>query len=351
MKLSELLDRESIGSVNDKTNISIDILLKLVDGDFEEISRVRALGFVSILKREYDIELEDLEKSIKNYFIENNIEEDTKVIVTVDRKEGDSGLFKWIIIVALLGGLWYLYSSGKLGGNLSNEDSTEHILKDSDILESNATEDNAKKSVIIKKDANKTEVEIQTLETKSVIEERTPKESEVNISKSDSDNRTANDTTKIENNISDKVESIAKKKQEQEKKRESADIENILDENIQETTSDTSRNTLKKTPINEDDIAEIIYNIAVHPRVNLWFGFINIDTKERKEFMTTETTTIDVGEQRWILMTGHGRVTVSSDNDTLKINDRKKHYFYIDSSTMKEITRKEFKKFNGGRGW
>jgi len=43
MKLNELLDRESITSVSDRTNISIDILLKLVDGDFEDARRLAPL--------------------------------------------------------------------------------------------------------------------------------------------------------------------------------------------------------------------------------------------------------------------------------------------------------------------
>ena len=45
MKLSELLEKEGFASVNEKTNISIDNLLKLVDNDFEGLTRVKAMGF------------------------------------------------------------------------------------------------------------------------------------------------------------------------------------------------------------------------------------------------------------------------------------------------------------------
>jgi hypothetical protein len=351
MKLNELLDRESITSVSDRTNISIDILLKLVDGDFEELSRVRALGFVSILKREYEIEFDELEKSIKEHFKESIIEDNNKsVLVTVDKKDGDTSYFKWIIIVALLGGLWHLYNSGQLGGNLSNNTNKENRLEDSEILKSTTTENDAKESVIVTKNKNKTEVKIETATSNKdiIIEDKTINKDELNKSREIELNKT------IESNISNREKTIVEQKEENiDINDSSAEIEEILDENIEESTNETiKKNKLSiNTPVNDEDIVDIIYNVTVNPRVNLWFGFINIDTKERKEFMTTQSTAIDVGEQRWILMTGHGRVTVASDSKTLKIDDRVKHYFYIDSSEMREIKRKEFKSLNDGRGW
>jgi len=343
MKLNELLDREGFASVNDRTNISIDILLRLVDGDFEELSRVRALGFSSILKREYNIELDELDNAIKEYFKETTMDSHESVIVAVDRKEGDSSLLKWIIILSLLGGLWYLYSSGKLGGNLSNDNTKDNVLNDSEILKSSISKGNTHHNVIIKKDANRTKVEIKTGNI-------TIQESESNSSVKSESNKTAKDGEhKVKNSVKDK-----EKKENKELNVSSADIENSLDETIKEGSSEdisSATDASKKTPVNDEDIAEIIYTVTVNPRVNLWFGFINIDTKERKEFMTTASTAIDVGEQRWILMTGHGRVTVASGTKTLEINDRVKHYFYMDSSEIREINRSEFKKYNGGKGW
>ena len=343
MKFNEFLDKEGLVSVSDKTNISIEILLKLIDNDFEEITRVRALGFLSILRREYNIELSDLDDSIKKYFEEESHDDDSKPVLTPnkDRKEKDSGFFKWLIIFALLGGLWYLYSGGKLGGNLSNNTTKENLLNDSDILKSTTTDNNAKYSVIIKEDENKTEVEITTLKGNLTIEDTIVEKSEVNISIEVESNKT------VESNES-------KIKEHEDINNSSADIENSLDENIQETieaTEDSVEISEDSVIVDDDEIAEIIYNVTVNPRVNLWFGFINIDTKERKEFMTTDSTSMDVGEQRWILMTGHGRLSVSSGSRTHELSDRIKHYFYIDSSEIKEITRKEFKKYNGGRGW
>jgi hypothetical protein len=338
MKLNELLEKEGFASVNERTNISIDNLLKLVDNDFEGLTRVKAIGFLSILKREYEIELDDLKSGIKEYFESHPIEDDEVVLVTVDRTKEERGFIKWIIVFALLGGLWYLYNSDKLGGNLSHTENKENELNDSEILHSGII----KESVIINKD------ETKIVKTTPAIEDNISQKSEINST-------TESIETKSEENSSDEPKSLE----------ESEDIdsdidksvEEALNENKSETTDEVikveeeSIETVEDTLVNNDEKAEIIYNVTVNPRVNLWFGFINLDTKARKEFITTESTPIDVGEQRWVLVTGHGRLSVASELTTLKVNDSAKHYFYIDSNEIREIDRAEFKTLNDGRGW
>jgi len=355
MKLSELLDKESLASVHDRTNISIEILLKLLDNDFEELTRVRSLGFVSILKREYDVELKELESAIKEYFKEHIIDDSTPVLVTVDRGKGENGFLKWFIIIALLGGLWYLYSSGQLDGNLSNTYVKESTLNDSEALEHSVNKDNNQDSVIVTKDENSTRVEIQTEETPPIVEENITQNSELNSS----ENKIENNSTKKEKESKKKEpkekesKEIESKKESKDKDNSSDDIEKSLDESIKEAvkTEEKSAEITDNTIVDEDDIAKIIYNVTVNPRVNLWFGYINIETQRHKEHMTTKSTSIDVGEQKLILMTGHGRLSLSSDIGTVEVNDKRKHYFYIDSSKIKEIDRAEFKSLNGGKGW
>jgi hypothetical protein len=348
MKLSELLEKEGLASVNEKTNISIDNLLKLVDNDFEGLTRVKAMGFLSILKREYEMELDDLKSGIKEYFELHPTDDGEAVLVTIDRAKEESNIIKWLIVLALLGGLWYLYNSNKLGGNLSHTENKENELNDSEILRSGII----KESLVVKEDENKTEVEIQTVKT-------TPIKNELNSTIEVESNQTIKSTeTNTEKNSSSKSESLKEDKKSKEIENDiDKNVEEVLNENESETTDEVVKideentKSVDNTIVNDDEKAEIIYNITVNPRVNLWFGFINLDTKARKEFITTESTPIDVGEQRWLLITGHGRLSVASELTTLKVNDSAKHYFYIDSSEIREINRTEFKTLNNGRGW
>jgi len=107
----------------------------------------------------------------------------------------------------------------------------------------------------------------------------------------------------------------------------------------------------KGPTIEEEETVDIIYSITVKPRLNLWFGFINLNTNEKREYTTPNSTTLNINEQRWLLITGHGRVTIITDSETLRISDKRKHFFYIDNTGVREIDYAEFKELNGGRGW
>jgi len=67
--------------------------------------------------------------------------------------------------------------------------------------------------------------------------------------------------------------------------------------------------------------------------------------------MKKVSTPFNINNSRWLLVTGHGFLDIVSDSQTLEIADNKKHYFYIDSSEMREISRQEFRELNGRRGW
>ncbi|NOZ91242.1 MAG: hypothetical protein GXO60_08175, partial [Epsilonproteobacteria bacterium] len=50
MQLNELIEKEGLEAVSEKTNISLDNLNRLLNEDFEGLNRVKALGFLSILQ-------------------------------------------------------------------------------------------------------------------------------------------------------------------------------------------------------------------------------------------------------------------------------------------------------------
>ena len=127
MDLNELIEKEGLETVSEKTNISIFNLNKLANEDFRDLNRVKALGFLHILKREYDIDTDKLEQSIKSYFEANPQVSDEPLIATKKntkkkQKFAIRGLEKWIFGAILIGALWYLYSSGKLKDMVSGGD-------------------------------------------------------------------------------------------------------------------------------------------------------------------------------------------------------------------------------------
>lgn len=338
MNLNELIKSEGLDVVSEKTNISENNLKKLVDLNFEGLNRVKALGFLSILRREYGIELDTIEDSIKSYFVEHTPDDSEPILVSVDKENDNPGFLKWIILFAFLGGVWYLYSVGKLDKLLTkNTDNQETNLTDTEELKSNTnnvSEDNAQKSIIIKKEDNKTKVEINTAQI-------------------------TRDENKIESNtsIKDSVKIVAQIPKDKDGKKEKNETLIISkDAGVEEpkkVVAEVIDSDSTNTEVDESaDINKTITNVTINPtRGMLWYGFINIDTRKKKEFMKDKSTPFDLKGGKWILTTGHGFLDVVSDVKTLSIADRKRHYFYIDGKEIKEITRKEFRKFNHGRIW
>ncbi len=325
MKLKELIEIEGLESISEKTNISIYNLNSLAHRDLKELNRVKALGFVQILKREYNIDVSDLESDVRAYFEEKSSLEsdDEPILVSPDKLKPKTSFPKWIILLFAVGGLWYFYNSGKLDELLSSNTDKNNMLTDTDALNTtaNISEDIAKKSIVIKKDKNSTtEIEIKTLATKD------------------------NNSTIIDINGTKSIKVLADiPKGKNSKRDENGTIIVNADAGVEEPTTSTP------TPdVNATDIKTITINPT---RGILWYGFIDIKKRKHKEFMTKKSTPFDLKGKKWLLTTGHGYLDIVSDVKTLELADRKRHYFYIDSKEIKEITRKEFRRLNHGRNW
>jgi len=332
MLFNEIIEKDGVEDVASKTNISEVNLEYLLEENFEKLNRVRALGFLLILEREYkEIDVSELREKIKAYYEENGPADDKVVMVAMDSVEGSSfSFFKLFIILALLGGGYYLYSEGKLNSLIQKIDDKKDFFDDKKALESNVSDANADKVVVGK--SNKESVTIETPVA--------PKVETIVLNDKTLDNK------KEEKKEVEAVLHIA------EAEEANKSVESVVKEVSKEFLQHEEKIT---TEIKEDDVVNAnttINTITINPtRGMLWFGFINLENKKRREFMKKVSTPFNINNSRWLLVTGHGFLDIVSDSQTLEIADNKKHYFYIDSSEMREVSREEFRELNGRRGW
>ena len=357
MQLNEIIEKEGIIRVSSKTNISTDILTNIVDENFEKLTRVKALGFLLILEREYkDIDVSGIRERVKLYFEAHKPLDEKVVVISHESQNSGFSFFKWFMILALIGGGWYFYSNGKLDTLLKNV-KEEDFFDDKKALESNVTLEDAKKIAILNRDMQS--VKADTLEApivkesipltndekvvELVIEEPkkeivTPKETIAAVEKAETIEEeakpveeTKTPTVKI---LEEKVKVAVKKINVPTKTEENL---NLNDDNI--ISDDTALSNSFET-------------ITINPtRGMLWYGFINIDTKVKKEFMKKVSTPFELQSGRWLLVTGHGFVDIVSATSTVEVADSNKHYFYIDSTEIREISKAEFREMNGRHGW
>ena len=333
MQLSELIEQEDIKKISLKTTISQDNLNFLISEDFEKLSRVKALGFLVILEREYkELEVTELRENVKLYFENNKPDHDNVIIVSEvsSTKEGFS-FFKWFVILGILFGGWYLYTQGELDSILENITSKKDVYGDGKALENNTSTEEAEK-VFVTEDTHEPVSIVAPVVAKIDLEVESEKEENRTIEK-------FSESLTVEESV---AKELAK-----------ADIAKV--EEVQHLSTQEIVTEVKETKVTEEkEVVPVtaISTITVNPtRGMLWFGFINVDTKKKKEFMKQVSTPFDIKDGRWILVTGHGFVDVVSELETIEVSDRNKHYFYIDSTELKEISQKEFRDLNGGRGW
>ena len=332
MLFSELIEQEGLESVVSKTNISGENLNRLLHEEFDQLNRVKALGFLLILEREYkDIDVSQLRQNIKLYYEDNAPADDKVVMIPASSTTGGSfSFFKLFIILSILGGGYYFYSRGELDPLVNQVEDKKEFFDDNKALESNATKEDAQKVVVGKPEPES--IRIQT--------PIAPKMETVTLNKNDSNatkrDKLSSQATKTSSNVkTDKsVASV---------------VQEVSNDFLAKEANKTIVETQKST---ETTDVTPITTVTINPtRGMLWYGFINLETKKRREFMKKVSTPFNIDNGTWLLVTGHGYVDVVSEAKTIENADNKKHYFLIDSTDIKEISKKEFRKLNGHRGW
>ncbi len=126
MQLNELLDKHSIKEISVKTNISASNLQILIDNEFNRLQKVKTLGFISILEREYSLDLTELKEEALTFYL--NHPEGVKSIAFSGEsieEEGTSKLLLFFILFLLGYASWYFFTQfdkKKLSGLLPFND-------------------------------------------------------------------------------------------------------------------------------------------------------------------------------------------------------------------------------------
>ena len=91
MQLNEILEEHTIKSISQKTKISEDNLENLLAANFDALKKIKTLGFISILEREYKADLSALrEEALAHYSQEKGEHGFTVVFPTEEEKNQNS---------------------------------------------------------------------------------------------------------------------------------------------------------------------------------------------------------------------------------------------------------------------
>ena len=110
MQLNEILEENTVKAISAKTNIAEDNIDALVASDFEKINRVKAMGFISIIEREYHADLSAVREEAIVYY--EGLKEDESITIGLLQpveKKGKSKLFMFIVFIMIGFAIWYAF--------------------------------------------------------------------------------------------------------------------------------------------------------------------------------------------------------------------------------------------------
>lgn len=137
-------------------------------------------------------------------------------------------------------------------------------------------------------------------------------------------------------------------------------------ESVEETNSseelngtliaDANTTTLEENlTLNEEIVEEEeqpLPSITLLPKQKIWVGVIYLDDKKNRKHSYMSKKPIEINaSKRAIIVTGFGVMDIKIGEELKEYRGRGKLYFYSEEGLIDEITRKEFKGYNGGRGW
>jgi len=132
MQLNEIIEENTLPTISRKTRISVQNLEALLAKDWSRLKKVQALGFISILEREYHADLSGLRQECRAYFEAHSPAEDEGVSLAASagasietgRQKPSKALLVFVILLAAVAG-WVLFVSPDESAAESNGSSIE----------------------------------------------------------------------------------------------------------------------------------------------------------------------------------------------------------------------------------
>ena len=148
MQLNDILEENSVKAISDKTKISEENIEYIIASEFDALTKIKTLGFISILEREYKADLGPSREKAEEYYGQSRTTAHLFPIgqPVMDEYRGKSkGLIIFILI--LLGvSSWYFFTQfDKKNLNelipFMDEQTIENFMGSDEVQEDNSTQD------------------------------------------------------------------------------------------------------------------------------------------------------------------------------------------------------------------
>ena len=310
MQLNDLVEEFGLDAISEKTNISPKNIELLLRKEFDELKRVKALGFISILEREYDAKFKELKEEALEYY-DRHSEDAGMILSEPEVKEGRSRTkFLPIMILTILAFLvyagWYLYTQsdektlskylhfGKPSSNVTPK------VPSGDLAPSLSIEKNLEEE---QKDRNQKADHKKSVKT-TINNDSQPTDTTVRI---------------VQTSLAPATQS-----------------------SIQDSVSAKDTIQTEAVPLSR---------IAIVPDSRLWFGLVDMDTRSRKHYTVSGKFDVDVRNKHWLVATSSAPFSIETGKTSRSFNDARAHYLRLDKQGVEVLTKREYVALGGYPKW
>ena len=343
----DFLKNIGISEVSNRTFIHEDELRRFLDGDFTNINKAKAMGFIQILQREYRLDLSGLRNRYLSYIEEHKSDEiqpQESIMMEEVRSEARTKKFFTLFFLLLaIGSIAYLIKKY----DLLKFDSTDII----NTVQMPQTEQNIqipkveqKVDKSIKKEEKQNIININDVLSKNTQQshENENNQNENNLLNSSD---VENSNNKINNNDSTKNEDL-----------DLSQLNSDLAKNDTESIDDTNENlessddTTENNDVNNTDAVQ--NELYIIPDSKVWIGTIDLETFKKKDFLAKKGIRVDIDTStNKLIMIGHKFIKIYFNGELVSFKRRGPIRFkYIDGQ-LEEINRREFNRLSKGRHW
>ena len=294
MQLNEILEKNSVSEISTKTNISENNLEALVAENFKILSKPKALGFISIIEREYNADLAKVRKQALAYYAKNNDENISLSMPPIEEEKGRSPWVPILMLGLLAYASWYFFTQfdkKTLSTILPFSDSKTEVSPN---IQMDNQED---KSLSIESAFTQTQTDASGVQSDILVEDIEPKDTSV----------------------------------------------------VSSSTSVVESNTI---PVKQNQHTLVRdRKISLVPAGKLWFGIIDMQTGKKNNFTISETYDIDVKNTSWLLSTSVAPFAFINQNEVEEYNDAKTHYFKVSKLGIESLSKVEYLALGGYKKW
>lgn len=335
-----LLKEIGLKEVSNKTFINLENLTALLEKDFVKLNKTKALGFIQILQREFDVDLSEL-KNEYLHFNNSHVKpkEEYQTVAPLDDEKPKKFLSYLLLgLVALLAAYFLLFNDGK-SENVSS--------MDLNVVKNDVVTEVAKESLLALDETYEKEInESDEVDLNKVVQEmfKNADENESNVSEDEINTTTLAGTSESQ--------VIAPATEEQV----------VLDDSIIASATDmkkvekkpvvsVEKLTIAKKPKKTVEVTnENEGGLYIKPIRKAWVGIIFLDSMKKKDFLIRRTLQLDATKDQ-IIMIGHKNFKIFNKQLELGFKSKQKVMFLYKDGELREISKSEYNRYRGRVRW